>query len=266
MNSIRCEGCGFLNFAADSVCKRCHAALQPPSDNPYFNSYVARMQGGYEAAPAGYGPAPYSHPYLPGPLAPLPRVSKEAGVNAALLTLLGLALAVAAGVAVFWKIGAGRSVNFAWNEYEADDGSYSIMMPKKPIRLVQDQPSMAGELKVHMMAVDMFDRGAFVVGHADYPDDYSEMTPEAMLDIAAQGAVNESEATLLGKKNISLDGHPGVELELKLDKLKEGGRNVTRIYWVAPRRIYIMFASAPPSPDMDTHLRKFLDSLKFRKK
>ena len=44
------------------------------------------------------------------------------------------------------------------------------------------------------------------------------------------------------------------------------GRTVTRVYWVAPRRIYIMFASAPSSPETDAHLATFLNSLKLRRK
>ena len=262
MSSNRCTGCGFLNFATDSVCKRCRAQLQALSDNPYFNSYVAGTHGGYQPA-TGYGPQAYSSGYFPAPLAPLPPVSKNGGVNAALMALVGLALAVAAGVGVFWKMGNG-SARFAWQEYDSKDGSYSIMMPGKPAHQTERQPSMAGELQVHLMMADMSHRGAFMVGHTDYPAEFAEVNAEEMLDLAAQGAVNSSEATLLGKKEIALDGHPGVELELAVKQIK-GGRTVTRIYWVAPRRIYIMFASIPTSAETDIHLAKFFDSLKLRR-
>ncbi len=261
MSSNRCAACGFLNFAADSVCKRCRAALQPPSDNPYFNSYVTGYYGGYQPAPA-YGQPPYATPYYP--VAPLPSVSKNASVNIALLALLGLALAFAAGIWVFWKVGNGGSANFAWQEYNSEDGSYAIMMPAKPANMTQTQQSMVGELDVHMMVADMQDHGAFMVGHADYPEDFSGVSADELLDMAAQGAVNSSEAKLLSKKRISLEGHPGLELELSLKKLK--GRTVTRVYWVAPRRIYIMFASAPSSPETDARLSTFLNSLRLRRK
>lgn len=259
MSSNRCAACGFLNFAADSVCKRCRAALQPPSDNPYFNSYVTGSYGAFQPAPA-YG-QPYPAPYYP--VAPLPRVSKNAGVNAALLALLGLAFAIALGIWVFWKVGNGSS-NFAWKEYDSEDGSYAIMMPTKPSRAVQTQESLMGSLDVHLMVADMGGRGAFMVGHADYPDDLTEVSADELLDMSAQGAVNSTEGTLLSKKKITLDGHPGLELELSLKKLK--GRTVTRVYWVAPRRIYIMFASGPPSPETDTRLSTFLNSLRLRRK
>lgn len=261
MSSNRCAACGFLNFATDSVCKRCRAAFQPPSDNPYFNNYVAGYYGGYQPAPA-YGRPPYATSYYP--VAPLPRVSKNAGVNIALLALLGMALAVAAGIWVFWKVGANGSANFAWKEYNSEDGSYAIMMPAKPAHMTQTQQSLVGELDVHMMAADMHNQGAFMVGHADYPEDFTDVSADELLDMASQGAVNSTEATLLSKKKISLEGHPGLELELSLKKLK--GRTVTRVYWVAPRRIYIMFASGPSSPDTDARLATFLNSLRLRKK
>lgn len=260
MSTNRCAACGFLNFAADSVCKRCRAALQPPSDNPYFNSYVAGTYGAYQPAPA-YGQPPYSASYYP--VAPLPRVSKNAGVNAALVALLGLAVAIALGIWVFWKVGNG-SANFAWEEYDSKDGSYAIMMPTRPSHMLQTQQSLVGDLDVHMMVGDMQNRGAFMVGHADYPDDFTDVSADELLDMAAQGAVNSSESTLLSRKKITLDGHPGLELELSLKKLK--GRTVTRVYWVAPRRIYIMFASAPSSPETDTHISTFLNSLRLRRK
>jgi hypothetical protein len=269
VSSIRCLNCGFLNFSADSVCKRCRAALIPPSDNPYFNSYVARMHGGYQPAPEyippGYTQPAYSQSYFPGAVAALPRVSKNGGTNAALVALVGLALAVAAGVGVLWKIG-NRSANFAWQEYSSEDQTYSVMMPKKPAQFVQSQPSAVGNLQVHVMTVDTDDGGAFVAMHSDYPGQFSEVPADEVLDSAVQGIASSSEATILGRKNISLDGHQGLEIELSVKQLKGLGRAVARVYWVAPRRMYVMIAVAPPSSDADAQLARFLDSLKLRKK
>ncbi|HWT02859.1 MAG TPA: hypothetical protein VN256_21600 [Pyrinomonadaceae bacterium] len=265
MSTIRCLSCGFLNFAADSVCKRCREALAPPSDNPYFNSYVAGMQGGYQTAP-GYAQPAYSSGYFPGAVAPLPRVSKNGGANVALLVLVGLVVAVAGGIGVLWKIGNGRSANFAWQEYKSKDEIYSVTMPKKPVHVVQNYPSMFGEVKVPMMMADMQDRGAFLVGHSDYTtEDIADMSGEQLLDIASQNIASEPGTKVLGKKSISLDGHPGMELELKMDQIKGKSRTVARFYWVAPQRIYIMFASVPTSSDADAQLSRFLDSLKIRK-
>jgi hypothetical protein len=270
VSSIRCLNCGFLNFAADSDCKRCRAALIPPSDNPYFNSYVASMQGGYQPAPEyvppGYTQPAYSQSYFPGAMAPLPRVSKHGGTNTALVVLVGLVLAVAAGLGVLWKIGNGRAANFAWQEYSSEDQTYSVMMPKKPAQFVQSQPSAVGDLQVHVMTVDTDDGGAFVAMHSDYPGQFSEVPAEEVLDSAVQGITSSSEATILSRKNISLDGHQGLEIELSVKQLKGLGRAVARVYWVAPRRMYVMIAVAPPSTDTDAQLARFLDSLKLRKK
>src|SRR4051812_49277144 len=181
------------------------------------------MQGGYQPAPGyippGYTQPAYSQGYFPGALAPLPRVSKNAGTNAALLVLVGLALAVAAGIGVLWKIGNGRSPNFAWQEYNSDDQTYAVQLPQRPAQFVQSQPSAVGDLQVHIMMSDMNDGGAFVVMHSDYPKDFSEVPSTEMLDAAAEGVVEDSEATILSRKSLSLDGHPGTELELSVKKL-----------------------------------------------
>jgi hypothetical protein len=270
VSSIRCLSCGFLNFAADSDCKRCRAALIPPSDNPYFNSYVASMQGGYQPAPQyippGYTQPAYSHGYFPGAVAALPRVSKNGGTNAALMVLVGLALAVAAGVGVLWTVGNARSAHLAWQEYNSDDRTYTVELPQKPAQFVQGQSSMVGDLQVHIMMSELNDRGAFVVMHSDYPKDFSDVPAGEMLDASAQGVAEEGEATILSRKSISLDGHPGLEFELSMKKFKGTGRTVARVYWVAPRRVYVMIASVMPSSDADAQLARFLDSLKIRKK
>ena len=272
MSSLRCLNCGFLNFAADTVCKRCRAALVPPSDNPYFNSYVASMQGGYQPAPSYPQPAPgyaqpdYSQTYFPGPVAPLPRMSKNGGTNAALLALVGLVVAVAIGIGVLWKIGNGRAANFAWQEYNSEDASYSVMMPKQPAHMVQSQPTAVGNLQVHIMMADMDDKGAFMVMHSDYPQEFSKLSAEEMLDASTQGVADETQTTVLSRKNISLDGHSGRELELSMKKIKGGGRTIARVYWVGPRRLYVLIASVPASSNMDTQLNRFLDSFKLRKK
>ena len=265
MSCIRCLNCGFLNFAADSVCKRCQGALTPPpSDNPYFNNYVAGTHGGYQAAP-GYAQPAYSSGYFPGPVAPLPRVSKNGGMNVALLVLIGLAVAVAGGIGLLWKIGNASSANFAWKEYRSKDDIYSVTMPKKPVHVVQNYPSMFGEVQVPMMMADMGDRGAFLVGHSDYTvTDLEEMSGEQLLDLASQNVANEPGTTVLSQKSISLNGHPGLELELKMNKIKGKSRTIARFYWVKPSRIYIMFASVPTSSDADAQLNRFLDSLKIR--
>ncbi|HKQ99888.1 MAG TPA: zinc finger Ran-binding domain-containing protein [Pyrinomonadaceae bacterium] len=267
----RCGNCGLLNFAEASACKRCKAALDVSNggaENNSFGGYEPQgWQPGYQNAAAWPQPA-YQPQYFPTPLAPLPRASKTGSTNAILISLLGVAITIAIGIGILWKLGPNFSSTGGggWQEYQAKDGSFTIQMPSKPIENVQSQSTPAGEIQMHMSMAVENQGGAFIAGYADYPSNFTHVSSEQLLDLASQGAVNSSGTTLLNKKNISLDGNPGVELELLPPKnMPEGGRAVTRIYWAAPR-IYILFAGGPKSSETDAAMTKYFDSFKLRKK
>ena len=120
---------------------------------------------------------------------------------------------------------------------------------------------------MHMVMAEMGSRGAYMVGYADYPGNTSKVQSDALLEMAANGAVSHSGATLVNKKSISLDGYPGLELELLPPEGQrlDGGRGYCRIYWIAPR-IYMTFAGGPDSGEGSQATTKFLDSFKLQKR
>jgi hypothetical protein len=264
----RCSSCGFLNFATVSACKRCKTPLDeiPSAEAGHQpESYPAAWSGGYEMAAQwpqpGYQPA-----YFPMPVAALPAKSKNGGTNALLVSLLVGALVVAGGIGILWKFGKASSVNYAWQEYKADDESFTIQMPAKPMETVQTQATPAGNLQMHM-SMAILDKGpAFMVAYADYPSSFKYVPADELLDASAQGAVTSSNSVLVSKKKISFDGHPGIEMELEPPpgKMPGGGTGLARIYWVAPR-IYIIFAAGPKSAETNAALLKFVNSFKLRK-
>jgi hypothetical protein len=289
MNNVRCVNCGFLNFASAPSCKRCKAEFEsapaylgnsPAIDDGASSqvnyqaapSQVVLSQAGpHQVAPEWSQPAfqpPFQPPiYFPTPIAPLPRASKNGATKAVLWTLLGVAVFIALGIGAIWKFGkAASSANYVWQEYKAPDESYTILMPSKPVESVQSQSTPAGEIQMHISLADMSRDGAYLVGYADYPDNFKSLSSQQLLDAGAQGAVTRSGATLASKKNITLDGYPGVELELlpPAGQAPPGARALARIYWVAPR-LYIMFAGGSKS-DTDATMTKFLDSFKLRRK
>ena len=264
----RCGNCGFLNFVSASDCKRCKAALSVPAEGGADNSfggYAEGWQPNYQTA-SNYPQPIYPPQYFPTPVAPLPKMSKTGTTNALLLSLLGVAVIVALGIGVLWKFGNPAAASASWQEYQPQDGSFTIQMPSKPTESVQKQQTPAGELQMHMSIAIYNQSGAFIAGYADYPSNFTNVPAQQLLDLAAQGAVNSSGTTLVSKRNISLDGYPGVELELlPPDSMPGGGRAVTRIYWAAPR-IYILFGGGTKSSDTDAAMKKYFDSFKLRKK
>jgi hypothetical protein len=291
MTTIRCSNCSFLNFATASVCKRCKAefAIVPAEvgtnapaqiENLAPAGYEASVQPAYQPAPFPAAPfeaapqwpqpgfqSPFPPPppnYFQSPIAPLPRASKYGATNAALWLLLVLAVALIFSFGVF-RVSHSHDIatSFAWQQYTAQDGSYTVLMPSRPVESVQSEPTPIGDIQAHISEVDMGQTGAFMVAYADYPSSVTNLPSQSLLDAGAQGAVAKSGASLVSKKNITLNGYPGVELELlpPAGQGLDGGHARARIYWVAPR-LYIMFTGVSKSVD-ETTMTKFLDSFQF---
>ena len=262
-NSSRCGNCGFLNFATASECKRCKAkfaeSTEAGSEQP-SGGYETSWQPGYQTG-FNYPQPVYQAPYYPMPLAPLPRVSKNGATNAGLWILLGLAVVIALSIAVLWKFGRSSSVTFSWQEYKPQDGSYTVMLPKKPIESSQTLSGLSGQVQMYMSATDMREQGAYLVGYVNYPESVSKLSTDTLLDMAAQGAMNESGATMVSQKSITLDGYKGLEIEMSIppEKFPGNGRGICRIYWAAPR-MYVLVVAGPESSEVYTTRAKFLDS------
>jgi hypothetical protein len=276
MDSIRCGNCSFLNFASASVCKRCKAEFEiaPAAigSSTFVDYTAAVLQVNYQPVPQWSQP-PYQQayqpppPYFSTPIAPLPRASKNGATNAMLWTLLGIAVVIALGIGILWKFGKTAPVNYAWQEYTSQDVSYTIQMPARPVESVQNIPSPTGSLPMHVSLANMGPQEAYLTAYIDYPDNYKSVSSDTLLDGAAQGGLTNSHSTLVSKKRITLDGYPGVEVEMTIPagEIQGGGRAFSRIYWVAPR-VYILVGGGPDSKEVKQAATKFLDSFKLKKR
>ncbi|HEX8921191.1 MAG TPA: hypothetical protein VF766_06915 [Pyrinomonadaceae bacterium] len=269
MHSLRCSNCSFLNFGSDPNCKRCKATLNASSEVPetnYFGGYAPNLQPDYQTA-SDYSQTAYQPQYFPTPVSPLPRTSKHGGTNAVLLSLLGVVVAVAAGLGVLWKFGKPTSTTLSWQEYKAEDGSFTVEMPTKPVEDVVGQETSLGTLDTHTIAGNMGRDGIYVVAYTDFPVDATKVPASRILDGAAQGTVKNSGATMVSKKDITLDGYPGLEIEMTVppSQVPGGGLAVCRIYWAAPR-MYVMLVGGAESSEVYRDRAKFLDSFKLQKK
>jgi hypothetical protein len=180
-----------------------------------------------------------------------------------LWVLLCGAVAVAAGLGFLWKFNKPAAASGTWQEYKAPDNSFTISMPTKPVESAQSLPN---NTKMHVLTGNMDRNGFYGLAYADYKMDTSKVPDSLLLDGAAQGAASNSGAKIVSKKSITLDGYPGLELDMEVppDKAPGGGRVACRIIWVAPR-IYIIAAGGPESSDVYATRVKFLDSFKLTK-
>jgi hypothetical protein len=141
------------------------------------------------------------------------------------------------------------------------------LLPKEPVESVQKQPSAVGDLETHIAMSSMHAEGVYVIAYTDAPYSEPGIPMDMFLNQAAQGGVNAAGATMVGTKNITLDGYPGIEVEMIVppEKIPGGGRAVCRIYWVSPR-LYEVFVGGPESSQVYLTRTKFLDSFHLSKK
>lgn len=267
MNTIRCSNCGFLNFVTDPSCKRCKATFEdvpPPATQQFAAEFQPAFQGGYQTQ---QWPQPAYNPYaLPTPVAPLPKVSKNSSTNAGLWVLLTIAVAVAVGIGVLWKANRSAPTINGWQEYRAPDNSFTVQMPVKAFDTVQSQMTPAGQIQMHIAAGMFENKGIYMVGYADYPSSFdpSRVPTSSLLNAAADGAVNNSGATMVSKKSLTVDGREAIEAEMTIpsSKLPGGGKAVCRIFWAAPR-VYILFVGGQDSSGVYESRDRFLNSFKI---
>lgn len=268
MSNTRCGNCGFLNFSSDTSCKRCKATFAdavPPQTSQQLTELQPAFEGGYQMAPEWPQPA-YQAPYFPTPIAPLPQASKHGATNAGLWVLLSLSVALAFGIGAIWKFGKSAPTITGWQEYKAPDNSFTVQMPVKPEETQQSQSTPGGQIQMHIASGEMGAKGIYLVGYADYPTVSNSVPVSALLDAAANGAVNNSGATMVSKRSITQDGYQGIEAEMTIPETKApgGGKAVCRIFWAAPR-IYILFIGGQESSGVYESKDKFLDSFKIRR-
>ena len=269
MTNIRCSNCGFLNFAEAASCKRCKAIFEEPPAadiSQQFTQFPPALQGGYQAV-AQWPQQAFQPSYFPTPIAPLPCASKNGATNAVLWTLLSLTITIALGIGFIWRFAKPSPTITGWQEYTAQDGSFTVQMPTKPYESEESEATPAGQLQTHVMMGSMQEKGIYIVAYTDYPNASNKISTDMLLDFAAQGAVNNSGATMLSKKSIMLDGYQGIEVEMDVppSKIPGGGKATCRIYWASPR-IYILFVGGSTSSGVYESRNKFLDSFKLKKK
>ena len=92
-----------------------------------------------------------------------------------------------------------------WAKFEPDDAGFSVLMPGKPRETITKRPTFT----LHTYTVTM-GRGTYIATYSDY-------TPEAKLDATTALIKNRDkfnkgfEATLISSREITLDGHAGLE-------------------------------------------------------
>lgn len=277
--SVSCDACGKSYRVKEAVagkrikCKECGSAFLVPDssgDEDIFSD-LAREES--RAAAAELDEEEPLHPVIQK----RPTVKskkKPAGVGLAGKLLVGVVAAVSAvaGYAASTKFFEmiRSSAALAWQDFSPPDGRFHVDLPGTPKHEAQPAPGLPAEFVVQQFKVEL-NRGRlmYAVAYLDMSTiPVAFFDTEASLNGSRQGAVNAVQGTLLKESRITLDGHPGLEMEIDVPagidpatrKNRMKGKNVSRVY-IVNRCLYVLEASGADltltSPDVQRYFSSF---------
>lgn len=260
MNSVRCVNCSLVNFAESSECKRCGAPLGSAEGNEGQAQALAQSEsysGPTYASASGYS-GQYQSYFEDSSASSGSRQGKTIGV-----VLIALICLVAV-IGVPWYLSRKSELaTLEWREYKPDDGAFSILMPGEPKRNSASRTTRSGTNYMTMYTYATEGGTAFAIGYVQYPSVSPNAPVELLFDEAIDSMSGQGQIAILSRKNVTLDGHQAVELEVKPPESanRSGDKGVFRLYW-APPRMYIIGVGGPDSHEASATRMKYLDSFK----
>ena len=235
--SVRCDGCGLINWASAESCKRCGAALGRWASG---DSWQPPSYGGHSARPVGVKSS--------GPFGKL-----IVGV----IVVMALAGAFYSGLPEYLRGGP------KWRDFTFTPGNFSVRMPARP-EVDTSSLARAGELQWSRTSAKLWRKEGCFVNFTDVP--LLQTVGDAQLEQVALQMAKSTESTVLSKRPVAFDGGRGLELEMKPpDKLMTDGRAYYRIYMVGSR-VYTLMLVGHEGGQLVRERAQFFDSFRLLQK
>lgn len=143
--------------------------------------------------------------------------------------------------------------NWTIHSFPAD--GFSISLPADP--QIQTEPGRPGSsIQLRLFIVDL-GQDQLIVGAVQLTAAAASKDPESILQAAKNNGIAKSKTRLVSEKKITLNGEPGLEIEVE----NETDHTRSRLYVVGPV-LYIVTASYPIGKPFD-HSSEFLDSFRL---
>ena len=147
-----------------------------------------------------------------------------------------------------------------WLRMESKGGRFAVSMPGRPTDSTKHVNASYGPVEVHISAVSLGDT-AFVVMYSDYPSEYLKaQDSKAILDDARDGAVANTQGTLLSELLITRDGNPGRDIKISVAEGKATSQD--RLVLVG-RRLYQLIVVTTVSRSNSPAIERFRDSFEL---
>jgi WD40 repeat protein len=156
--------------------------------------------------------------------------------------------------------GPGQIAESAWQEFSPPGARCKLLLPGTPQTQTQVIPGTAIQSRHHQVVLKN-PNCVFGVAHFRMPpQEMGRLTLEERFEGARQGMLaNTPGATFVSQREIKLDGHPGREIVMQMERR---GKMTARLYVVGPD-FYILLAGGdgfePTTPDVV----KFFDSFQL---
>jgi hypothetical protein len=147
-----------------------------------------------------------------------------------------------------------------WTDYKSEAGRFVASFPGKPRESSKTVNTAIGSIEMKMYGVSE-KQTSFSVAVADYPPEHvKQIGSTVLLDKARDGAVSNTQGTLLSEQIIQVEGNPGRELKISA----AGGKGTIRAkVFLVGNRLYHVVAVTPVEESYTPQVRRFLDSFRL---
>jgi hypothetical protein len=162
---------------------------------------------------------------------------------------------------------AGCGARADWSEYKADDAGFLVLMPSKDVKVESNTAStVAGSINIYMYSVSL-SKAYYMVAYnqMDFLEgaDLADSDKNDILESGVEGALNTfPDGEFIYKKNIKLNGHPGMEYRAEGTKNKTEMVIFGKVFLVGTRLYQVMVTTLKDDAG-NPNIRKFLDSFKL---
>lgn len=155
------------------------------------------------------------------------------------------------------------SAKIKMQTFKSPEGKFSILGPAQFQKNSQSIPTKVGNIElVTYTASDSKSGTAFIVGYSDYPAELVKLSnPQKLLESAKTGQVSKTKGKLVSEKQISIQGYPGIEVQI----VSEMGVTLHGRLYMIENRLYQILSAVPTSQKLDNEITQYLESFQLTK-
>jgi hypothetical protein len=142
-----------------------------------------------------------------------------------------------------------------WAKFEPEGAGFSVLMPGKPVETIDKRPTFT----LHSFTVTL-GRGTYVASYSDYAPEV-KLNPNTALTSNRDKFNKSLQATLLSSREITLDGHTGLEFTSETP-----AANVKSQMFLIGNRMFQTATFVFKDVDETRNVDRFFDSFRISRK